>query len=153
MTYRDADVVVVGAGIVSAFTALRLSQRNRAVILIDKGNIARESTGRCGGGVRQQYRDPVELPLAMKAVGIWATLETELKESLEYRRQGSLKLLHDDDELEMAKTRVSRERHAGLDVDLLTPQEVVDYAPAIGSDVQLPKAVSICLRSNLATAS
>jgi sarcosine oxidase subunit beta len=137
MTCHHADVVVIGAGIVGAFTALRLAQRNRTVILIDKGDIGRESTGRCGGGVRQQYRDPVELPLAMKAVDIWATLETELNESLEYRRQGSLKLLHDEDELEMATARVSRERQAGLDVDLLTPREVFDHAPAIGSDVPL----------------
>jgi glycine/D-amino acid oxidase-like deaminating enzyme len=53
MNYRDSDVVVVGAGIVGAFTALRLAQKNRAVILIDKGDIGRESTGRCGGGIRQ----------------------------------------------------------------------------------------------------
>jgi glycine/D-amino acid oxidase-like deaminating enzyme len=72
MNYYDSDIVVVGDGIMGAFTALRLAQRNRTVFLLDKGKIGRESTGRCGGGVRQQYRDPAELPLAMKAVNIWA---------------------------------------------------------------------------------
>ena len=33
MTHHDSDVVVVGAGIVGAFAALRLAQRNRSVIL------------------------------------------------------------------------------------------------------------------------
>jgi sarcosine oxidase subunit beta len=137
MKYYDSDVVVVGAGIVGAFTALRLAQRNRTVFLIDKGDIGRESTGRCGGGVRQQYRDPAELPMAMKAIDIWAGLEKELCEPLEYRRQGSLKLLYNDDELEEAQARIFTERESGLDVDLLTPEEVVDYAPPIGSDPDL----------------
>ena len=120
-----------------AFTALRLAQRNRTVFLLDKGEIGRESTGRCGGGVRQQYRDPAELPLAMKAINIWADLAKELGEPLEYRRHGSLKLLQNDEELEEAQVRVARERESGLDVDLLTPEEVVDYAPSIGSDTDL----------------
>jgi sarcosine oxidase subunit beta len=137
MTYRDSDYVVVGAGIVGAFTALRLAQRKRTVTLIDKGDIGRESTGRCAGGIRQQYRDPAELPLALKAADIWAALEAELNEPLEYCRHGSLKLLHNTDELEQAQARIYRERQAGLDVDLLTPAEVVDYEPAIGSDVDL----------------
>ena len=137
MKYYDSDVVVVGAGIMGAFSALRLAQRNRTVFLLDKGEIGRESTGRCGGGVRQQYRDPAEVPLAMKAVSIWAGLEKELCEPLEYRRHGSLKLLQNDEELEEAQVRVARERKSGLDVDLLTPEEVVDYAPSIGSDTDL----------------
>ena len=137
MKYFDSDVVVVGAGIMGAFTALRLAQRNRTVFLIDKGDIGRESTGRCGGGVRQQFRDPAELPLAMKAVDIWAGLEEEFGELLEYRRQGSLKLLYNDDELEEAQVRISRERQSGLDVVLLMPKEVVDYAPPIGSAADL----------------
>jgi glycine/D-amino acid oxidase-like deaminating enzyme len=134
MKYYDADVVVVGGGIVGAFTALRLAQKNRAVYLIDKGDIGRESTGRCGGGVRQQYRDPAELPLAMKAVDIWAGLEEEFGEPLEYRRQGSLKLLENDDDLAEAQARIQREQASGLDVVLLSRQEVFDYAPQIGSD-------------------
>ncbi len=137
MKYYDSDVVVVGAGIMGAFTALRLAQRKRTVFLLDKGDIGRESTGRCGGGVRQQYRDPAELPLAMKAIDIWAGLAEEFGEPLEYRRHGSLKLLHNDAELEEAQARVARERESALDVDLLTPAEVVDFAPAIGSDTDL----------------
>ena len=137
MKYYDSDIVVVGAGIMGAFTAFRLAQRNRTVFLLDKGEIGRESTGRCGGGIRQQYRDPAELPLAMKAIDIWAGLEKELCEPLEYRRLGSLKLLHNDDELEEAQARVSIERESGLDVVLLTPEEVVDYAPPIGSETDL----------------
>jgi sarcosine oxidase subunit beta len=73
----------------------------------------------------------------MKAVDIWAGLEEEFGETLEYRRQGSLRLLHNDDELEAAQVRISRERESGLDVVLLTPAEVVDYAPPIGSDADL----------------
>ena len=69
----------------------------------------------------------------MKAVDIWAGLEEEFGETLEYRRQGSLRLLHSDDELEAAQARISREQESGLDVVLLTPQEVVEYAPPIGA--------------------
>lgn len=53
----SADVVVVGGGVVGAFTALELAEKGMSVALIEKGEIAHEQSGRNLGWVfvfRQQ---------------------------------------------------------------------------------------------------
>ena len=137
MEYVESDTVVIGAGIAGAFTALRLAQKGRSVRLLDKGDIFREASGRNGGGVRQQFRDPAELPLAMEAVKIWAGLTEELGEDLEYRRHGSLRLLRSEEELDFAKNRVAREKEAGLGVELLDPDQARKIAPALAPGLNL----------------
>ena len=53
-----ADVVVIGGGIAGTSIALRLSEKGRKVILLEKGRVGEEASGRNGGGVRQQDRHP-----------------------------------------------------------------------------------------------
>ena len=55
----DCDVLVIGGGITGCFIALRLGQKGLKVCLADKGFLFREASGR-SGGVRQQFRNPVE---------------------------------------------------------------------------------------------
>jgi glycine/D-amino acid oxidase-like deaminating enzyme len=67
----DCDALVIGGGITGCFIALRLAQEGLKVRLADKGPLFREASGRSGGGVRQQFRNRAELPLAMESVPLW----------------------------------------------------------------------------------
>ena len=137
MQYIDADAVVIGGGIAGSFTALRLAQKGLSVRLLEQGPLFREASGRNGGGVRQQFRNPAEIPLAMESVKIWAGLAEELGSNLEYRRQGSLRLLRSQEELDFARMRVKREHALGLEVDLLTPDQVRDRVPSLSPEMKL----------------
>ena len=87
-----ADAVVVGGGIVGAASAYYLARRGISVVLLERGAIGEEQSGRNWGFVRQQGRHPLELPLAMESNRIWQTLETELEADLEWTRGGNLAL-------------------------------------------------------------
>ena len=102
-----------------------------------QGPLFREASGRNGGGVRQQFREPAEIPLAMESVKIWAGLADELGENAEYRRQGSLRLLRCQDELDFARMRVEREKKMGLEVELLSPDEVRARVPSLSVEMEL----------------
>ena len=78
MIERDADVVVVGAGIVGCASAYYLARRGVRVAVVERASVAGEQSRKNWGFVRQQGRDPLEVPLVMEANRIWRGLEREL---------------------------------------------------------------------------
>ncbi|RUZ74218.1 FAD-binding oxidoreductase [Mesorhizobium sp. M7A.F.Ca.US.006.01.1.1] len=71
----EVDVVVVGAGIVGASTALELAEAGLRVALSDKGGVGQEQSSRNLGWIRMTQRDPREIPLMAESLRIWANLD------------------------------------------------------------------------------
>ncbi|MBV38952.1 MAG: hypothetical protein CMM23_09930 [Rhodospirillaceae bacterium] len=95
---KTADVVVIGAGIAGTATAYYLAKGGASVIVCEKGEIAGEQSSRNWGFVRQQGRDPAEIPLMMEANKIWRGLERELNADLEWLSAGNLVTFDTDEE-------------------------------------------------------
>jgi glycine/D-amino acid oxidase-like deaminating enzyme len=81
---READVVVVGAGIVGSATAYYLARRGVRVAVVERGRACDEQSRKNWGFVRQQGRDPAEVPLMMEGNRIWRGLEQELGADIEW---------------------------------------------------------------------
>ena len=64
---ETADVLVIGGGVTGGACAYYLARAGARVALFEKGEIASGASGGSAGGVRQQNRDPAELPIAMLA--------------------------------------------------------------------------------------
>ncbi|MBF0280120.1 MAG: FAD-binding oxidoreductase [SAR324 cluster bacterium] len=137
MTSRSKDAIVIGGGIAGASIAFRLAEKGLSVTLLEKGRVGEQASGRAGGGVRQQNRHPAELPLAMEAIKIWSRMEEELECDVGYRRNGNIRLLFTSEELEGHSRIVSRERKAGLPVEILTADEIRRRIPCISDEVEL----------------
>jgi glycine/D-amino acid oxidase-like deaminating enzyme len=95
----SADVVVIGGGIVGCSTAYFLAKRGVSVLLCEKGRIAGEQSGRNWGWVRQQGRDPAEMPMIMDSLRIWRGLKQETGEDFGFVEGGCLYLARTQDEL------------------------------------------------------
>ena len=63
----ETDVVVIGGGVIGVCTAIFLARKGRRVVLLEKGRIAGEQSSRNWGWIRQQGRDPHELPIMVEA--------------------------------------------------------------------------------------
>jgi sarcosine oxidase subunit beta len=135
MIKKEADVIIMGGGITGCSMAYRLAEKGKRVILLDKGRVGEEASGRNGGGIRQQNRNTAELPMAMEAVNIWADMEKELEWDVDYRRNGNLRLVTSEEEF----NRLPRkwEREMGLDVEILTPEKTRAIVPAISKNMEL----------------
>ena len=94
------DVVVVGAGIAGACTALELAERGLSVALCEKGEVGAEQSSRNWGWVRVSRRDPREIELVLEAQRLWGALAARIGEGVGYRRAGIAFAAHDEAELE-----------------------------------------------------
>ena len=96
----EADVVVIGGGVVGVFAAYYLARRGVKVALLEKGRVAAEQSSRNWGWCRQQNRDARELPMATKSLALWDALAAEIGADVGFRRCGLLYLSQDESEIE-----------------------------------------------------
>ncbi|HSB77429.1 MAG TPA: FAD-dependent oxidoreductase, partial [Candidatus Methylomirabilis sp.] len=132
---QTADVIVIGGGVIGGACAHNLARAGVKVTLLEKSEIASGASGGSAGGVRQQNRDPAELPLAMAANPIWKTLEQELEADLDYRRGGHLTLVENEEQVAVLEASVERQRGRGLDLRLVQGRELRDLVPAAGPQI------------------
>ncbi len=93
---EQADIVIIGGGIVGVSTAWFLARQGINVVLCEKGHIAGEQSGRNWGWVRAQGRDPRELPMVLESLRIFRDLEKELGESVGFTEGGCLFTARDE---------------------------------------------------------
>ncbi|TIO84068.1 MAG: FAD-binding oxidoreductase [Mesorhizobium sp.] len=132
---KNHDVIVVGAGISGASTALDLARRGVDVLMVDRFCPAAMASGWTLAGVRQSGRHRAELPLARSAVEIWASMDEELEAETFYRRTGNLRCARNEAEAKIILDLVKEQEAAGLDIALLKGREVQKLAPAVSEKV------------------
>ena len=125
----SADVVVLGGGVIGVMTAWHLAERGVRVVLCEKGRIAAEQSGRNWGWVRQQGRDPSELPIMMESLSIWKALAAEVGPTLGFRQEGVMYLARSHAEMAGFEAWMDQARRHGLDVQLQSPGQIAARMP------------------------
>ena len=130
---QTADVVVIGAGIVGASTAYYLARAGVDVILVDRRhpNAGGTASQASAGGVRQQGRVAVEMPLAIYSINLWSSLAEELETDLQYRRDGMTVVTDDETYISSLEQRVALEQSLGLDIRMVRGAELHDLIPGL----------------------
>ena len=124
MIEREADVVVVGAGIVGCATAYYLARRDVRVAVVERAGVAGEQSQKNWGFVRQQGRDPLEVPLMLEAKGIWRGLERELGADIEWVQGGNLALAADEARMARFEEWLTVAREFSLETRLLRGRDL-----------------------------
>jgi glycine/D-amino acid oxidase-like deaminating enzyme len=128
---READVVVVGAGIVGCAAAYYLVRRGVRVVVVERGSVPGEQSRKNWGFVRQQGRDPLEMPLVMEANRLWRGLEHELGADIEWVQGGNLALAADAERMARFERWLPVAREFGLETRLLRPRELDAVVPGL----------------------
>jgi glycine/D-amino acid oxidase-like deaminating enzyme len=125
------DVVVIGGGIVGCAVAYQLARRGVRVVLAERSEIAWEQSGRNWGFVRQQGRDPAEVPLMMEANRLWQGLEAELGADVEWIQGGNLALAATPERLALMEGWLDTARQFGLDTRVLSSGDLARLVPGL----------------------
>ncbi|MCS7174427.1 NAD(P)/FAD-dependent oxidoreductase [Pseudothermotoga sp.] len=122
---NEFKVAIIGAGIVGSSIAYHLAKFGESdVVVFEKGYISSGSTGRCAGGIRQQWSSPNNVLLAMRSVKLFEKMSEETGVDIEYKQGGYLVLSYDENEAKQFEENVKMQRTLGLNVELLSPQQV-----------------------------
>jgi sarcosine oxidase, subunit beta len=119
------DCVIIGGGVVGTAIAYYLAKGGlKNCLLLEAGYLTSGATGRCGGGIRQQWSTEANTRLAIESVRLFATLEEELAQDIEFLQGGYLVLAYTDEDVDQFEKNVAMQRSLGLDVVSLTPDEI-----------------------------
>ena len=122
----EADVVVIGAGIIGVCTAYYLARLGQKVMLCEKGVVAGEQSSRNWGWVRQHGRDEAELPIMMESIRLWQSMAEEIGEDVGFRQKGVLYLASTEERLARREAWIELAKQYQLHSRLLGAAEVSD---------------------------
>ncbi|MBM3571409.1 MAG: FAD-binding oxidoreductase, partial [Alphaproteobacteria bacterium] len=130
-----ADVAIIGGGLVGCAAALSLARAGLAVTILDQGVCGSQASGVNAGGVRQQGRDPVELPLARRARALWDQLPELIGADVEFEAKGHLKLARSEAHMAELERYAKIAVPCGLKLELLGRNAVRAAYPFLGPAV------------------
>jgi sarcosine oxidase subunit beta len=132
----SADCVIIGGGVVGTAIAYYLAKRGLTdCVVLESSYLASGATGRCGGGIRQQWSTEANTKLAIESVRAFAGLEEELGRDIEFLQGGYLVLAYTDEDVEQFEKNVALQRGLGLAVEKLTPGEINErVVPELNTD-------------------
>ena len=128
---NKADVVIIGGGVNGCSLAYQLAKKGKKVVLCEKSYLCSGATGRCGAGIRQQWSTRENAELAIKSIKIFERLGKELGQEIGLRQGGYLIAVHNEKDMKQAEQNVQMQRELGLDVSILTPDEILDIVPIL----------------------
>ena len=125
------DVVVIGGGVIGVTTALYLAKSGVSVLLLEKGRIAAEQSSRNWGWIRQQGRDPDELPIMVEANRLWRELGRETNTDIGLRQAGVTYLARDEKELAGFEAWLPFAKANGVDTQMLSAAQTYAHIPGM----------------------
>lgn len=131
----DVDVAIVGGGVAALAAAIALRAAGMTVVVLEKRLCGAGASGVNFGGVRQQGRDLVELPLSARARPLWDGLNAMLGEDVEFEATGHIKLARSEADMAELERYAAAARDHGLELTLLGPNAVHDELPWLGERV------------------
>ena len=117
-------VVVIGGGVIGTAVAFYLAKNGVSdVVVLEKDYLSSGSTGRCGGGIRQQWSERMNVRLAMRSVEHFKRFESEVGFDIEYFQGGYLLLAYTEEEVFLFERNTKMQQEENLDVELLSKNE------------------------------
>ena len=132
---ESTEVVVAGGGIVGCAVAYQLARRGVDVVLLEREELGSQSTGRCAGGVRQQFSSQTNVRLQRLAVRLLREFDGETGGHADFRQVGYLFLLTRPAEVADFRRLLGMWHRLGLtEARWVSPEEAAELVPVLNVD-------------------
>jgi glycine/D-amino acid oxidase-like deaminating enzyme len=125
----EADVVIIGGGIIGVSAALHLARKGVKVALCEKGHIAGEQSSRNWGWVRKARRDPREIPLIVESLRQWEQLNESIDDETGFRTTGIAFGADNDEDVARWETWLEYARPYQIDARMISGSELDKQVP------------------------
>lgn len=130
---KHADIIIIGAGLMGASTALNLARDGKRVLLLEKEVSGIHASAVNAGGVRRLNRAFEEVPVSVAAAEMWPNLAEYIGDDCGFHPVGQVRIAPGEKEFEQLCDRVGKVRSLGFDhEELIDEAEVRRLVPAYG---------------------
>lgn len=141
----QADVVVIGGGVLGSCLAYFLSQAGRDVLVLERDDVNLQASGANAGSLHVQLLSfdfgakaqagggpaAATLPLGPLSVRLWQQIEADCGEDLEIKITGGLMVADSDAGLRFLDAKAALERRHGVEAHVVGAAELQRLAPAL----------------------
>jgi sarcosine oxidase subunit beta len=129
------EILIVGAGAIGCAIALELGRRgHNDVLVVDKGPAGSGSSNKAAGGLRAQYSTEFTIRSTQLSQHMFRNAEEELGGSIGYDESGYIILARTGEQAEAFRLNVALQQSLGVDVSLLSPDDLERGWPWIRTD-------------------
>jgi len=132
----EAEVCVIGSGVLGGFTALSLAEEGVSVIVLDRGRPGSGASGANPGTVAIQNKHFGALPLVLEGMSRWEQVADRLGTDVGYERRGGFRVAESEADVEKLERAVAAQREAGVNTELLSGSALFAEAPYLGRSVR-----------------
>ncbi len=130
-----ADVAVIGGGVTGLSIAYNLAKQGiEKVVVLEKRYLGAGSSGRCAGGIREQFSTEPMIKLARKSLDMYEKLSDELNFNILFRQGGYLFLAFNEDDMSEIREHVRLQNSLGVGSRIVTPEEAREIFPELNTD-------------------
>jgi len=129
-----ADALIIGGGVIGASIAWHLTRQGRKPVVFDRGLLGSGNTGRSAGGIRAQFTTEINIKLSLYSIAFYERFRETLGADAEFHQVGYLFLGTTAAHRAHFKERVAFQKKFGVEVSLLTQEEVASGWPFLKTD-------------------
>ncbi len=137
----QADVVVIGGGVIGLTSALFLAERGVKVVLLEKGGIACEQSSRNWGWCRQSVRDPREFELIREALRLWRGMNERCQADTGFRATGIVFAARSEADEAQYREWSGKAALADIQTRMVSGPELAEL---LAGDTDLPRSALYC---------
>ncbi|MFM8350595.1 MAG: NAD(P)/FAD-dependent oxidoreductase [Actinomycetales bacterium] len=138
----QAEVVVVGGGVMGTSAAFHLAEAGVDVLLLERGSLGQGSTCRAAGGVRANFSDPLNIALGARSLDCFGDFPQRPGQVIDLHRSGYLFVLTSPEQVLDFEQAVELQLSMGLRAELIDVDRALALSPYLNPDGVLAAAWS-----------
>ena len=129
---KRARVVIIGGGVVGVSSLYHLAKAGRNdCVLLEKNELTAGSTWHAAGNVPTFSSSWSIMNMQRYSAELYRTLGAAVDYPMNYNVTGSIRLAHSAERLQEFERVVGMGRYQGMDLKILTPDQIKDYYPIL----------------------
>lgn len=126
---QTTDILIVGGGVMGVSIAFALARRRSGrVVLLEKSYLGAGASGKSGAIIRQHYSNRLTAAMAQRSLRVFEHFEDLIGGPPVFTRTGMALIVNERDRVGL-EANLAMQRELGIDVRLISPQELADLDP------------------------
>ena len=132
---RDAEIIIIGGGVIGCSLAYHLSRMgHKDILLLERGQLTHGATWHAAGLVGQLRSTRNKTRLMQKSVELYDELETITGQAVDWRKVGSLRLACSPERMLEIRRSATLAKSFGLEFHVISANEARELFPLMSTD-------------------